>query len=196
MGKLSERILWELNRGGEQRRRTVGVLFQGNPAVVQQILSEGHTTIVLGERFRWLYSLYKQTQSAEPPKPLVVEARFDALPIRPGSLDALVLSQGLPVADLPRKNLVQLRTLLKDSGLLVWPHPITNGIGGVFRRLFAPYRRDIFRALPREQLTALAMESGFSEIGQTSFTRKLMPWVVTTGLATPRPWEKALPKRS
>ena len=164
--------------------------------MVQQILAEGHHTIILGERFHRLYSLYKQTLGTQPPKPLVVEARFDALPIRPGSLDALVLSQGLPVADLPQMKLVQLRTLLKDSGLLVWPHPVTNGIGGVFRRLFAPHRRDLFRAVPREQLTALAMESGFSEIGQTAFTRKLLPWVITTGLATPRPWEKALPKRS
>ena len=128
MGNLSETVLQELNRGREQGRRTVGVLFQGNPAMVQQILAEGHNTIVLGERFRSLYSLYKQTQSAQPPTPLVVEARFDALPIRPGNLDALVLSQGLPTADLPRDRLVQLRALLKDSGLLVWPHPITNGV--------------------------------------------------------------------
>jgi deoxyhypusine synthase len=35
------------------------------------------------------------------------------------------------------------------------------------------------------------MASGFSEIGQTLLKRKLIPWVITTGLAAQRPWEKA-----
>jgi hypothetical protein len=191
MSKLADTIIHLLTSATENRKLTVGVLFQGNSAILQRLVADGHRTIVVGERFRILYSAYKQTRKASPPKPLMVEAHFNALPIRPGSLDALVLSQGLPLATMPQDTLIQLRSLLKDSGLFIWPHRVTNGIGGKIGRAFVPYRRGTFHAIPRDQLCTLAMESGFSEIGQVLITRKFIPWVITTGLATQRPWEKA-----
>jgi hypothetical protein len=191
MSKLAETIIRLLTSATGNRKLTVGVLFQGNSAILQRIVADGHRTIVIGDRFRILYNAYKQTRNANPPRPLMVEAHFNALPIRPGSLDALILSHGLPLATMPQDTLIQFRNLLKDSGLLVWPHPVTNGIGGKIGRALVPPRRGTFHAIPRDQLCTLAMESGFSEIGQVPVTRKFVPWVITTGLATQRPWEKA-----
>jgi hypothetical protein len=194
MSRLADTILHELESAGGNRKLTVGVLFQGHSPVVQRIAAAGHRTIVIGERFRILYRVYKKTEKANSTKPLMLEAHFDALPIRPGSLDALVLSQGLPSAELPGEALVQLRSYLKDSGLLIWLHQVTDGIGGTFGRLFFPYRGGTFRAVSRDRLCTLTMASGFSEIGQTLLIRKLIPWAITTGLAAQRPWEKASAK--
>jgi hypothetical protein len=190
MSKLADTISDELTSATGNRRLTVGILFQGHSAIVQRIVADGHRTLVIGERFRILYSVYKQTRTGNPPKPLLVEALFNALPIRPGSLDALVLTEGLPLANVPRDTLIQLRNLLKDSGLFVWPHPVTDGIGGKVGRAFVPYRRGTVHAIPRDQLCSLAMASGFSEIGQVRLRRKFIPWIITTGLATQRPWDK------
>ncbi len=194
MSKLADIILHELESAAGSRRLTVGVLFQGHSPIVQRIAAEGHRAIIIGERFRILYRVYKETKEANATKPLIVEAHFNALPIRPGSLDALVLSQGLPFVDMPDDALVQLRHYLKDSGLFIWPHPVTDGIGGTLGRLFFPYRPGTYHAIPRDQLCTLAMASGFSDIGQTRLKRKLVPWVITTGLAAQRPWEKASAK--
>jgi hypothetical protein len=195
MSRLADTILHKLESVGGNRKLTVGVLFQGHSPIVQRIAAEGHRTIVIGERFRLLYRVYKETEKTNSTKPLMVEAHFDALPIRPGSLDALVLSQGLPLVEMPGETLVQLRSYLKDCGLLIWPHPVTDGIGGTLGRLFFPYRPGTFHAVPQDQLCTLAMASGFSEIGQTLLKRKLIPWAITTGLAAQRPWEKASAKK-
>ncbi len=195
MSNVAETICRFVPSAQENRRLTVGVLLQNNSTIPQRIVASGHRVVVIGDRFRILYSAYKQTRKADPPAPLMVEALFNAVPIRPGSLDVLILSRGLPMATLPQDTLIGLRALLKDGGLFVWPHPVSNGIGGKIGRALIPFRPGTFHAIPRDRLCTLAMESGFAEIGQVPVARKIIPWVITTGLAAKRPWVRA-PKKT
>jgi ubiquinone/menaquinone biosynthesis C-methylase UbiE len=120
---------------------------------------------------------------------LVVEARFGYLPIGDQNLDVLIMSCGLPKGDQPLVTLKRLRRLLKPGGLLVWPHPVTDGLRGQAGRLADLFRRETLSAVCRRQLCAWTMEAGFGEVGQEQIQGLIFPWVVTIGRAGNRPWE-------
>lgn len=168
--------------GGE--RLKVGVFYRRGPGALAAILDLGHDTVVAGDSFRAIYRAARRIGAPKGPSFRIVEARFDALPFRPGSLDALVVAGGLPRGPEIERALAALRAFLAPGGVLVFPHPSTDGRrGGLVRILRAPFVRTR-PPLARETLCAAAMAAGYREVGQLEPAgRRLVPWIVTFGAA-------------
>ncbi|MCP4677126.1 MAG: hypothetical protein GY854_16750 [Deltaproteobacteria bacterium] len=173
------------------RKLNVAVLHRGNPSVAESIAGEGHRVVIAGDRFRSLYKLYRKFDIRSETRPVITEAKLDALPIRVRSLDALVLTSGLPSLGSPVHVLGDLRDLLRESGLLIWPHPVRDGTRGKLGRLVVPGRRAMLPPMKRHELSALTMQAGFSEVSQVAVPGGLVPWIVTTGRVGIRPWKIA-----
>jgi hypothetical protein len=114
----------------------------------------------------------------------LVEARFDALPFRPRSLDALVVLRGLPRGAPYEQTIAALELFLAPRGVLVFPQPVTDGRRGRLTRLLrAPFLRTL-PPLPRHALCQGAMTVGYREIGQiVPAGRAVVPWIVTHAAA-------------
>jgi hypothetical protein len=184
--KLDEAIAQIIEQTAKGRQLSVGLLLLGNSSVAGRLAQNGHRVVIIGDRFRLLFRLYNRLKGLAPgpPEPLLIEACFDALPFRAGSLDALVLTGGLPRGPSPVETLETLRTLLKPSGLIIWPHPLATALGGLWR----------VKPVAREHLTAWAMGAKFEGVGQRQLPGTLRPWVITTGQAGHQPWEPGLKK--
>ncbi|MCP4599841.1 MAG: hypothetical protein GY847_04750 [Proteobacteria bacterium] len=191
MSKLAGTIAHLVRSAAGGRRMNMGLLYRGNPEVAEQIAADGHRIVVVGDRFRLLYRVHSRLRGLSKKSPLIAEVGLDALPIRNHSLDALILSGGLPSGNTPKQMLCVLRGLLKETGLLVWPHPVKDGLSGKIGRIVIPYRPRTVSAVLRHELSALAMESGFREVSQVVVPGPFVPWVVTTGRAGARPWEES-----
>ena len=194
--KLAKAIVDILRPQANGHRLNVGLLLEGNRAVAEQVAAEGHRTVVLGDRFRLLYAFYRRVNNDKESRPLTAETRFTALPIRKQSLDALILSRGLPRGMAPQPTLERLRNLLKEAGLLIWPHPYSDGLRGRVRRGFTRARLSTIQPLERQHLSALAMASGFVDVGQVVVGGPFVPWVVTSCRTSPRPWERQTKKKT
>ena len=200
MKALARCVLEAIRARVRDRRLVVGVLCRSSLPLVEAIAAEGHRAIVVSDRFCTLLALQRRLALAAGGPTLLVEAPFDALPLAPASLDALVLAHGLPrqvrppddgdpadAGDPPQvARLRRLKTLLRPGGLLVWPHPVSEGRAGRVGRVLVPVRPAITRASRRHELTAWTMRAGFGEVGQRLARRRLTPWAVTTGSAGPR----------
>jgi hypothetical protein len=187
--ELADTIAVLLKSGTGGAKLKVGLLFQTKPTVAQKIAAAGHRSIVVGDRFPLLYRIYRKARKLPGEKPGVIEARLDSLPIRSRSLDALVLLCRVPVESAAKTELRVFRDLLKDMGLLVWPHPVTDGLGAKVLSFASPFRSRTYNRAARHQLCVLVMESGFREVGQVVVQGRLSPWVVTTARAAPRPFD-------
>ncbi len=194
--KLAKAIVDILRPQANGRRLNVGLLLEGNLAVAEQVAAEGHRTVVMGDKFRLIYAFYRRVNNGDEPRPLTAETRFSALPIQKQSLDALVLSRGLPRGMDPQPTLVRLRNLLKDAGLLIWPHPYSDGLRGRVGKVLTKARLGSIHPLERQRLSALAMASGFVDVGQVLVRGPFVPWVVTSCRISPRPWESQTQKKS
>jgi hypothetical protein len=183
MNDLEPTVIRLLRNASGGRWLKLGVLCRGNLALVESVLAEGHPSIVVGDRFRTLFKLYDRLENIGSRPIVVIEAELDAIPIRPWSLDALVLSRGLPSVKGATEILARLRRLLAPGGLLVWPHPIGDGTRGKLGRLLVPARRGVAPPLPRHRLCTLTMRAGFRAVRQLATSGGPVPWVVTTGTA-------------
>jgi len=159
------------------------VICRGNLGLAESVLAEGHPTIVVGDRFKTLFKLHSRLRGIGPRPILVVEAELDELPLKAWSLDAVVLSRGLPSGDGAPETLTRLRRLLAPGGLLVWPHPTSDGTRGRLGRVLVPARRGVAPPWERHQLCAALMRAGFRAVRQQTAQGGPAPWVVTTGSA-------------
>jgi hypothetical protein len=183
MSDLDLTVVRLLRSASGGRRLRLCVLCRGNLGLVESVLAEGHPSIVVGDRFRTLFSLHRRLAGIGARPITVIEAELDALPIARWSLDALVLSRGLPSVDRPSATLARLRRLLAPGGVLIWPHPTIDGSRGRLGRVLVPARRGIAAPAARHRLCALTMKAGFCAVGQRSTHGGAVPWVVTTGRA-------------
>jgi hypothetical protein len=170
------------------RRLKLGVLCRGDLALVESVIAEGHPTVVLGDRFRRLFALSRRLDRIGSRSVVVVEAFCDELPVAQRSLDALVLSGGLPGGASPAHTLARLRGLLAPGGLLVWPHPTTEGTQGRLGRVLVPARRGVAAPARRHRLCAWVMEAGYRAVRQQPTSGGPVPWVVTSGTAGRLGW--------
>ena len=182
MKDIAGAIASALRRRARGGRLRVGVFYRGRLAALDAVLSDGHETIVAGDSFRALFKAASRTGGAGRRSRVLVEARYGALPFRPGSLDALVLTDGLPrTADLTGA-LAALRPFLAPGGVLVFPHPVTDGRRGPLSRLLRAPFLGTLAPLSRSALCENAMAAGYCEIGQeVPKGRGLVPWIVTVG---------------
>jgi len=170
-------------RAGPARLR-VGVFHRGNPALLRAVLAEGHATVVAGDRFRSLFKIAEQLGPSGARPFTIVEARFSALPFRRGSLDALVLTRGLPSGADPTPTLAALKQYLRPGGAIVFPHPVADGGRGHVGRALHVLRRGILPPRQRHELCESAMAAGFREVSQIDPPGwGLAPWIVTAGVA-------------
>lgn len=191
MPNLAQTVANRIDRFAGGHKLNIGMVFQGNRTIPEAMAAFNHRILILGNRFRLLYKLDKRLKGDKTATPLIVEAQFEHLPVRPQCLDALILTRGLPLKAHAMDNLKQLRLLLKDEGLLVWPHPTTEGLPGKLGRLLSKMRLRKAVPLDREAICAIAMESGFTDIGQDTIQGTCFPWILTTALAGSKPWNDA-----
>jgi len=169
-------------RAGRARIK-VGVFYRGDPGLLHALLAEGHATVVAGDRFR---ALFRAAQRLGIPglRPFsIVEARFAALPFRLGSLDALVLTRGLPGGADPAATICALKPFLRPGGAIVFPHPVTDGRLGALAGAVGLLRRGTQPPCRRDLLCASAMRAGLREVCQVvPRGRTAAPWIVTSGV--------------
>jgi hypothetical protein len=182
MSGVAGAIVAALRRRAGKERLRIGVFYRRDPEALVAILNLGHDTIVAGDSFRALYRAARRIGVPKSHSFRLVEARFDALPFRPGSLDALVLLRGVPAGAGYESTVLALKAFLAPGGVLVFPHPVTDGRRGRLARLL---RAPFFGTLPpqaREALCRGAMSAGLGEVGQLAPAgRGLVPWIVTFG---------------
>ncbi|MBW2276306.1 MAG: hypothetical protein JRF63_02375 [Deltaproteobacteria bacterium] len=183
MSDLPSTVIRLLRSSAGGRWLKICVICRGNLGLVESVLAEGHPTVVVGDRFRTLYSLHRRLGGIGPRPIVVIEAELDALPLKAWSLDALVLSRGLPSGDRAAETLTRLRRLLAPGGLLIWPHPISDGTRGRLGRVLVPARRGVAPPSERHRLCASVMQAGFRAVRQQTTQGGPAPWVVTTGSA-------------
>jgi hypothetical protein len=188
MSNLDAVVIRRLRSTAGGRRLKLGVLCRSDLDLVEAVAAEGHPTLVLGDRFRRLFALSRRLDRIGSQPSLIVEALFDALPVAQRSLDALVLSGGLPRGASPTETLARLRGLLAPGGLLIWPHPTTDGTRGRLGRVLVPARRGIAPPARRHRLCAWVMEAGYGAVRQQPATGGPVPWVVTSGVAGRLEW--------
>ena len=192
MSTQSVIIAEQLRFAFKGRRARIGVAFQGHPEVLEALLMEPHYFTVFGERFHPMFRVMNRAGMENgrlKENLLFLESRFDALPIRSQSLDALVLLGGLPrCAASPAESLVHLRELLVPGGMLIWPQPTAEGFLGHVGAFRGQKRAGGLGAVMRPRLTHLTMSAGFRDIGQMSVSNSAFPWTVTVARAAPRPW--------
>ena len=108
---------------GNLRRYRVGILYNGNPKLVDAVLALGHRTVVFSDQFRPLYKMlkhYRRRGGQVFDTTLMAEASLDALPIAEKSLDVLILSNGLMCrGTAPAARLSALKRLIKPGGYLL-----------------------------------------------------------------------------
>ena len=193
MSSLLDTVVKAMPPKGNLRRYRVGVMFNGNPALVDGILALGHRTVVFSEKFRPLYRIHRAYRriAAETlfDTAMMMEVSLDALPIAPNSLDVLILSNGLVVKNGPPSRVLKnLKRLLKPGGAFIWPERSSDGFWGGLSRMVHPFSRQTLGPIERRHLCRLSMEAGFREIGQIVSTKSTFPWVVTFGSVGNRPW--------
>jgi hypothetical protein len=175
------------------RRARVGVAFESGAALLERLLMEPHFFTVFGDRFHPMFRVMTKglrIRGASSDHVVFLENRFQAVPLLPRSLDALILLGGLPqCAPSPLLSLVQLRGLLRPGGLLIWPQPVGEGFFNRLARLRYPGKKGRLGAPRRTQLCRLTMEAGFVDIGQRPVNKRTVPWTVTVARAGSRPWE-------
>ena len=170
---------------GNLRRYRVGVLYNGNPHLVDAIMGLGHRTVVFSDRFRPLFKLLKVHQKGKGrlfDTTLLLETSLNALPIADKSLDVLILSNGLVCrgAAPPAEYLEGLKRLIRPEGTIIWPERISDGFLGKLSKVRHPFSRAI-GPLPRRHLCRISMAAGFREIGQIMVNNQVEPWIVTFG---------------
>jgi len=183
MTDVAGAVLAALRRGAGRARLKVGVFYRGNPGLLRALLAEGHVTVVAGDRFR---ALFRIAGKLGPPgaRPFsIVEARFAALPFRPSSLDALVLTGGLPRGADLAPTIAALTPFLKPGGAIVFPHPVIDGKLGALSLALCALARGTQPPCRRHALCASAMSAGLREISQiVPRGRGAVPWIVTAGV--------------
>ncbi len=169
-------------------RRRVVIVYRGDLEAASAIIKLGHDTVVVSDRFRSLYRLFKKLGSSDEDRVTLLECRLCDLPLRDETFDAVVLTCGLPRAAAKVEFLGRMRRLLVAGGLFAWPHPTEDGWHGSLGKALIPLRP--FTAGPRKRhaLCASLMGNGFVQIGQQKYSTKVAPWVLTHGLRAPRPW--------
>ncbi len=175
-------------------RAKVGIFFQSDADVLEQLLLEPHAIAVFGESFHPLNRARRKAERNNGGKLrenlLFAETDFIASPVAARSLDALILLGGLPQCDkTPLSTLMYLRSVLGPQGLIIWPQPLEEGILAALASLKYPSSGRRLGATSRTALTRLMMGAGFVEIGQVAAQRKPIVWTVTFGRAPMRPWE-------
>jgi len=177
---LAGAIVAALRRRANGEQLRVGVFHRKEFEALGAVIAEGHWTAVAGDNFRALFLSAQRLGSAGKRSYRLAEARFDALPFRPGSLDALVLTCGLPRGLGAEAAMKALKRFLAPGGALVFPHPVTDGKRGRFARLL---RLPFWKTLPplsRHSLCRDAMSAGYCDVGQIAPAgRGAVPWIVT-----------------
>lgn len=186
-----------LRNGFKGRRAEVGVAFSAHSEVLEQLLLEPHRFTVFGEKFHPLFRCMtrcaRNSGGRNREDVLFVETRFDRLPLRPASLDAVVLLGGLPrLAADPLAGLEVARSLLKPGGLVIWPEVVGEGFFGRLATLGYSGKKGGMGAPSRTLICRTFMEAGFKEICQTPVKTRAIPWIVTVGRAADRPWIPAV----
>lgn len=183
---------------GEARsvgRRRVVILYRGDFEAASRIIGLGHNTVVVSDRFRSLYRLFKKLDLEHKDRVTVLECRFGALPLGEKVFDAVVLTCGLPRMGAQTDVLRQMGRLLRPGGLFAWPHPVEDGWHGSLGKALVPWRPRTAAPRKRHELCASLMASGFLEVGQQRIVAKVAPWVLTHGRKAPRPWEDDVGRR-
>jgi len=176
-------VLAALRKSAGRARLKIGVFYRGNPGLLYSLLAEGHATVVAGDRFRELFRAAERLGIPGERPFSIVEARFTALPFRPSSLDALVLTGGLPRGADPATTIRAFMPFVRPGGAIVFPHPVTDGARGVLVRPLRVLRRGTQPPCRRDVLCASAMSAGLREISQiVPPGRRGAPWVVTAGV--------------
>lgn len=188
MSDLAPTVVRALRERAGGRRLKLCVLCRGNLSLAEAVLAEGHRSVVVGDRFKTLFALQQRLEDIGQRPIAIVEAELGALPVARFSLDALVLSRGLPAGGSAVETLTRLRQLLAPGGLLIWPHPTVEGTRGKLGRVLIPVRSGIAAPAHRHELTAWTMEAGFRCVGQLAAEGSPAPWVVTTGTAGRLKW--------
>jgi hypothetical protein len=188
MSDVDATVIGLLRLSAAGRRLRLGVLSRGNIGLVAALAAEGHRTMVIGDRFRKLFAVHRRLEDIGLRHVLVVEASLDALPVALRGLHALVLANGLPGGAAPAQTLARLRLLLAPGGLLIWPHPVIDGVRGRLGKAMAPARLGTAPPAARHRLCAWAMAAGYRAISQRATSRGPLPWVVTTGTAGRLSW--------
>lgn len=168
------------------RRLDLGIFARRGTREVEALLAQGHRTIVMGDRFRFLYRLSRRLSGA-PGRCLFVETTLDDLPVAPFALDAMVLLGGLPSRREPGRTLARMRAVTKAGGIVLFPHPVVDGKRGGLARVAVPVRPGVMGPVERSRLCLWTMAAGFAQVGQRRPTGTgVAPWVVTAAVAGPR----------
>ena len=182
MGDFSAAILARLKGHSKSGKLRVGIFYRGNISLVEQIASSGHLTVVAGDNFNQLYRLKKRCKNLKGVPSLSIEAKLDSLPFRKRSLDALILSRGLPKVVSPVKMLHCLSGFLCPGGILIWPHPTSDGFAGRVGKIFAPLQSGILKAAYKHELCHWAMQAGLKDVTQQTTNKGIIAeWVITSG---------------
>lgn len=172
-----------LRRRSMGRRLRLGIFARCDVHAVEAMIAEGHRTVVMSDRFRFLYRLWRKVGTSSGPCAFL-EATLDELPLASFCLDALVLPGGLPSRRDPGETLGAMRRTLARGGILVVPHPVSDGRRGKLGRVLVPARPGVHGPVSRDSLCRWAMAAGLTQVGQAQTTGGgPAPWVVTTGVA-------------
>ena len=171
---------------GNLRRYRVGILYNGNPKLVEALLALGHRTVIFSEQFRPLYKISRAFQKTNRSQlfdtTVMIESSLDAIPIRHESLDVLILSNGVICRGMPpRQRLSGLQRLVKPGGVIIWPERISDGVLGKLAKMRYPLSTRVLGPLPRRRICSLSMAAGLRDIGQIVVRERAIPFAVTFG---------------
>jgi len=137
------------------------VAFCGPPALGQVLAQAGHAVLACGQRVVRLQAARRRALKASAASFGVLRAEQQRLPVRDGTLDAVIYAGALPAA--PEALVVEWERALRDGGRVVVAGSVHAGWGA---RLRARLGGAKLRPLHAQDYTRLLLCGGFADISQ------------------------------
>ncbi len=137
------------------------VAFCGPPALGQVLAQAGHMVFAWGQRVTRLRSARAKALKANAATFEVLQIDHERLPVRDGSLDAIIYAGALPVASAP--VIAEWERALRDGGRLLVAGSVHAGWGA---RLRARLGGSKLKPLRAQDYTRLLLCGGFADISQ------------------------------
>jgi SAM-dependent methyltransferase len=141
---------------GQQR-----VAYSGPPALGQVLAQAGHAVLACGQRISRLQSARRRARKANAATFQILRADQHGLPVRDGTLDAVIYAGALPAA--PQRAIAEWERALRDGGRVVVAGSVHAGWGARLRARLGGAR---LRPLRAQDYTRLLLCGGFADISQ------------------------------
>ena len=137
------------------------VAFSGPPALGQVLAQSGHVTYACGQRVTRFATARRRAQKTKTATFEVLRAKQQHLPVRDGTLDAVVFAGALPAQ--PEAIIAEWERAIRDGGRVVVAGSVRAGWGA---RLRARLGGAKLRPLRAQDYTRLLLCGGFADISQ------------------------------